>query len=281
MEDYFHVNAFADRIRTDEWGGYALRVGNSTRRILDLFDEHQVKATFFVLGWVAERCPDLVEEIHRRGHEVASHGYGHQLVWNLGPAKFREDLRRANTLLANLTGTSVVGFRAPTYSITDKTLWALDILIEEGFRYDSSIFPIRHDVYGMPDAERFPHDIRRMEGTIREFPLSTLRLGPGGRRFNFPVGGGGYLRFLPVQFIRWAIRQINFVESQPAVLYFHPWEIDPGQPRIRASLKSRFRHYCNLDTTLGKVRALISTLPFAPMSTVLGIRYAPSVTQIL
>lgn len=270
VEDYFQVNAFADRIAPDSWGGYPLRVGDNTRLILDLFDRFAVTGTFFVLGWVAERLPALVREIHRRGHEIACHGYGHQRLDLLGPERARDDIRRAKDLLEDLTGQPVAGYRAPTYSITRRTPWALDLLVELGFRYDSSIFPVRHDVYGMPDAPRFPHAIRRPAGEIMEFPPSTVDVGLGALRLRVPVAGGGYLRLFPTSFIQRAFEAINRNEGQPVVLYFHPWELDPRQPRIRAGWKSRFRHYVNLGRTEAKIGQLIGRLAFARMDSVLS-----------
>jgi polysaccharide deacetylase family protein (PEP-CTERM system associated) len=269
VEDYFHVNAFRHSISQQDWDTFPLRVVGNTLKILDWLDELQTKGTFFVLGWVAERAPDLVREIGRRGHEIACHSYNHQLVYELGPEPFRQDLRRARDVLQEIGGKKVVGFRAPSYSITARSLWALDILMEEGFSYDSSIFPIYHDVYGMPGAERFPHAIRRPAGTILEFPISTLNIGMFGRNLRLPVGGGGYLRLLPVSFFRFAFKHINEREQRPAVLYFHPWEIDAGQPRIKAALASRFRHYVNLGKTFGKLDDLVSGLSFGPMGEIL------------
>lgn len=269
IEDYFHVTAFERHVSRDNWDSYPLRVVDNTRRVLHLFDEFNVKATFFILGWVAERAPDLVQEIARRGHEIACHGYGHELVFRIGPEKFRHDVRRAKNILENITGKPVFGYRAPSYSITGESLWALDILIEEGFTYDSSIFPVAHDIYGIPGAQRFPHCMKRQSGEIVEFPMTTLPIRMLGREFRLPIAGGGYLRLLPTSVIDYGIRRINAEERQPAVLYFHPWEIDPGQPRIRAGFKSRFRHYLNLHRTEGKLRNLLDGLGFCPMEQVL------------
>jgi polysaccharide deacetylase family protein (PEP-CTERM system associated) len=269
VEDYFQVNAFARHVRRDEWDSFPLRVDGNTRRILDLLDSFSIKATFFILGWIAERCPELVVEIHRRGHEIACHGYGHELIYQIGPDRFRADVRRSKSILENLCGERVNGYRAPSYSITKKSLWALDILVEEGFTYDSSIFPVIHDTYGISDALRFPSSIRCGSGTIREFPLTTLPFRIAGREHRLPIAGGGYLRLFPSRLIgRW-IERINRREKQPTVLYFHPWEIDPRQPRIRSSLKSRFRHYLNLHKTEGKVRDLLSGFRFGTMNEVL------------
>jgi polysaccharide deacetylase family protein (PEP-CTERM system associated) len=269
VEDYFQVTAFERRIARAEWGNYPLRVDRNTRRILDLLAEYGLKGTFFVLGWVAERLPGLVREIRAGGHEIACHGYGHELVYRIGPDRFRSDVRAAKALLEEISGERVDGYRAPSYSITARSPWALDILIEEGFNYDSSIFPIHHDTYGIPDAPRFPHEIQRPAGAIREFPLSTLAVGFGGREWRLPIAGGGYLRLLPAGFIGRGIRRINEREGKPAVLYFHPWEIDPGQPRIRAGLKSRCRHYLNLHGTEGKLRKLFGMVRFGTMREVL------------
>lgn len=274
VEDYFQVNAFARHVRQDQWDSYPLRVEGNTRCILDLLDSFTIKATFFILGWVAERLPELVREIHQRGHEVACHGYGHELIYQIGPERFRADIRRSKAMLEDQCGVRIHGYRAPSYSITKQSLWALDILIEEGFSYDSSIFPVYHDTYGVPDAPRFPHIIQRQAGSITEFPLTTYPLRLGSKEFRLPIAGGGYLRLLPARFIRHGIERINRVEKQPAVLYFHPWEIDPDQPRIKAGMKSRFRHYLNLERTEGKLTCLFSKLRFGTMKDVLGA-YAP------
>jgi polysaccharide deacetylase family protein (PEP-CTERM system associated) len=270
VEDYFQVNAFARQIQTKEWASYPLRVEQNTHRILDMLDElGGIKATFFILGWVAERIPALVREIQRRGHEIACHGYGHQLIYSIGPQKFREDVSRARIILEDICGERVVGYRAPSYSITTKSLWALDILVKEGFNYDSSIFPVIHDTYGIRDASRFPGTITCASGTIREFPLSTLPLCVLGKEYRLPIAGGGYLRLFPAWVVRKSIEKINARENHPAVLYFHPWEIDPEQPRIKAGYKSRFRHYLNLHKTEGKLRSLLTKLEFGTMREVL------------
>ena len=272
VEDYFQVNAFAPYIRSDQWDSYPLRVEGNSHRVLDLLDEFGVRATFFVLGWVAERVPSLVREIQRRGHEVACHGYGHQLIYAIGARKFREDISRARGVLEDICGERIHGYRAPSYSITAKSLWALDILVQEGFSYDSSIFPVLHDTYGIPEASRFPGALKLPSGTLREFPLSTLPLSFLGREYRLPVAGGGYLRLFPASVLGRALESINTREHQPAVLYFHPWEIDPGQPRIKAGCKSRFRHYLNLKSTEGKLRSLLCRLKFGTMREVLDAR---------
>jgi len=277
VEDYFQVNAFANNIRQDQWDTYPLRVDGNTRRILDLLDSFSIKATFFILGWVAERLPTLTKEIHRRGHEVACHGYGHELIYAIGPERFRADIRRSKMLLEDQCGERVSGYRAPSYSITRKSLWALEILVEEGFTFDSSIFPVLHDTYGIPDAERFPHRLETGAGPLMEFPLTTLPLRFGGKEVRLPIAGGGYLRLLPAELVSWGIKRINSREKQPAVLYFHPWEIDPGQPRIKAGMKSRFRHYLNLHRTEGKLTYLFERLKFATMKAVLAEHGCPCV----
>lgn len=277
VEDYFQVNAFSQHVHQDEWDSFPLRVDVNTRRILELLDSFSIKATFFILGWVAERLPALVKEIHRRGHEIACHGYGHELIYTIGPERFRADIRRSKALLEEQCGVQVNGYRAPSYSITKQSLWALDILVEEGFVYDSSIFPVLHDTYGIPDAERFPHKIQTAAGALVEFPLTTLPFQLGWKKMRLPIAGGGYLRLLPVGIIRRGIAAINQRERQPAVLYFHPWEIDPDQPRIKAGVKSKFRHYLNLHSTERKLNKLFTRIQFAPMKEVLsGLGYVPA-----
>lgn len=270
VEDYFQVNAFSSQVHRDRWQSFPLRVDRNTLKILDILDDYQIRATFFVLGWVAERLPSLVREIHRRGHEIACHGYWHELIYTIGPDRFREDIRRAKSLLEQQIGEPVNGYRAPSYSITGRSLWALDILVEEGFTYDSSIFPIFHDTYGIPDARRFPHTIETEAGPLIEFPLTTLALNLGWKTLHLPIAGGGYLRLLPAGLIRSGIASINVTERQPAVVYFHPWEIDPDQPRIKAGLRSRFRHYLNLRGTEKKLSYLFGNLPFVPMKAVVA-----------
>jgi polysaccharide deacetylase family protein (PEP-CTERM system associated) len=274
VEDYFHVSAFKNVIDRKDWGLHPLRVERNTGTVLDLFDEYSVKGTFFFLGWVAERCRGLVKEIQARGHEVGCHGHGHQPIYTIGPEAFREDVRRAKRLLEDICGARVMGYRAPSFSITNESMWALDILIEEGFLYDSSIFPIYHDAYGVPDADPYPHEIKRSGGAIIEFPLSTLAIRFLNREVvRIPVSGGGYLRAFPLCFLKKAIAHINMNLGKPAVLYFHPWEMDPDQPRIKAGLKSTFRHYHNLRKTEAKIRAMLSSFRFAPMMDVLKIPY--------
>jgi len=269
VEDYFQVNAFSRHIKREDWGNFPLRVADNTRRILAMLDEFNVKATFFILGWIAEREQGLVKEIRQQGHEIACHGYGHELIYAIGPERFREDIRRAKSVLEDIVGNKVSGYRAPSYSITDKSTWALDILVEEGFSYDSSIFPVYHDTYGLPDAPRFPHLITCESGSIMEFPLTTYPLRFWNKEYRLPIAGGGYLRLFPASFLQWGIDSINNKEKQPAVLYFHPWEIDPGQPRIKSGFKSTFRHYLNLHSTEAKLRKVIGSGQFTSMHKVL------------
>ena|SRR5215813_3533806 len=261
LEDYFQVEAFASRIPRSQWSSFPSRVRDNTVRTLELLERSRCKATFFVLGWVAEREPALIREIAAAGHEVACHSYFHYPVFRLSPAEFREDLRRSRDVIEDISGLKVVGFRAPTFSITSKTLWALEILAEEGFEYDSSIFPIRHDNYGIPGASRWIHKESLPSGrSIWELPLSTVRLGTA----NVPFGGGGYLRQLPMWFTRWAIRTTHRRERQPVMVYFHPWELDPDQPRLPGSWKSRLRHYRNLKETELRLQEILASSQFQP-----------------
>jgi polysaccharide deacetylase family protein (PEP-CTERM system associated) len=267
VEDYFHVQAFAKVIGRGDWERYPSRVERNTLRLLEIFARIEVRATFFVLGWVAERFPGLVQAIGKAGHRIGCHGYGHQMISGSSERVFRNDLRRAKQILEDIAGIPITSFRAPSYSITAKTLWAFEVLGEEGFEYDSSIFPVVHDNYGIPDAPRFPYVKRLQCGRqIREFPPSTLRL----LGSNIPVAGGGYLRLFPYKITAWAIRHLNQVERQPAMVYLHPWEIDPDQPRIAASWLSRFRHYNNLDSTETKCLKLLDDFAWAPMEEVLA-----------
>lgn len=258
VEDYFHVSVFDGIVPRWQWDHMESRVVANTRRLLDLFDEFGVRSTFFVLGWVGERYPDLVRCIARRGHEIASHGYAHRLVYDQTPEGFRADVRRAKDLLEEASGRRVVGYRAPSYSITPKSLWALDVLLEEGYEYDSSIFPIRHDRYGIPVSERRPYVIERRAGTLVELPGSTTQVGP----LNLPVAGGGYFRILPYWWTRWGIQRLNRLEARPAIFYLHPWEIDPDQPRLQVGHLSRFRHYRNLHDTESRLKRLLTDFKF-------------------
>jgi len=219
VEEYFQVSAFEQVIDRRSWSGLKSRLSDPLHRILDLFDRHGARATFFVLGWIAERHPELIREIHSRGHEIASHGYEHRLIYEHPRHHFEKDLARSRKALEDITGQRILGYRAPSYSITGENMWAFDLLIEQGFVYDSSIFPIHHDRYGIPESPRFPYIVRRDPGRILEFPLSTTRLFGN----NLPVAGGGYLRIFPLALIRWGFRRINRKEGKPAILYFHPW----------------------------------------------------------
>jgi polysaccharide deacetylase family protein (PEP-CTERM system associated) len=261
VEDYFHVSVFDGLVPRSQWNSMESRVCANTERLLDLFDEYEVRATFFVLGCVGERFPQLVADIAKRGHEVASHGYAHRLVYDQTPKAFRDDVRRAKTILEDSAGRGVLGYRAPSYSITPRSLWAIDILIEEGYSYDSSIFPIHHDRYGIPVSGREPYAIHRDSGTLVEIPGSTAQLGT----MNLPVAGGGYFRILPYWWTRWGISRVNNSERRPAVFYLHPWEIDPDQPRLRAGRLSAFRHYRNLHCTEARLRRLLTDFRFGTM----------------
>jgi polysaccharide deacetylase family protein (PEP-CTERM system associated) len=268
VEDYYQVSAFEAVVRLDDWGYHESRVERNTHRVLDLLDDFHTKATFFVLGWVAEKCPNLIQSIARRGHEVASHGYSHRLIYTQTPEQFRAETRRAKNAVEDIIGKLIIGYRAASYSITSESLWSLDILAEEGFQYDSSIFPIRHDRYGIPRHQRFFHILNGEGQTpIAEIPLSTVRIAG----LNFPIAGGGYFRLLPYSITQWALHHLNGREGKPAVFYFHPWEIDPDQPRIEAGWLSRFRHYTNLSRMESKLRKLLSRFSFAPIRQVYGL----------
>jgi polysaccharide deacetylase family protein (PEP-CTERM system associated) len=259
VEDYFQVEAFSDVVSRGRWDQYPRRVEENTRRLLDLLGEFHVTATFFVLGWVAERSPALVREIVAAGHEVASHSYWHRLIYDLSPAEFREDTHRAKDAVEQAAGRPVFGYRAPSFSITRRSLWALSILAECGFQYDASIFPIHHDVYGMPDAPRAPFRVSTPSGELIEFPATTFQiLG----HYRLPVGGGGYLRILPFWYTRLGLERAAG-EGLPLIVYVHPWETDPDQPRLGGRLRSRLRHYTNLDKTCARLRALLRGGGFA------------------
>ena len=275
VEDYFHVSAFETISPPSTWGEKICRVERNTELILDILDEYNTKATFFILGWVAERYPQLTQKIADLGHEIASHGYLHQRVAIQDREIYREDVRKGKKILEDQIGKPVFGYRAPSYSITRQTSWAFDELLEAGFKYDSSIFPMQHDFYGIPDWPRFPgyaikngdqwqesSFISAEQVGIRELPITTLRLG----QRNFPIAGGGYFRLLPYQVTKWGLRWINKNERQPFVFYLHPWEFDPEQPRFKnASVKSKFRHYLNLSRTEHRFRQLLSDFKFIPI----------------
>jgi polysaccharide deacetylase family protein (PEP-CTERM system associated) len=257
VEDYFQTEAFSSTAPRREWDQYPSRVEANTLRLLDIFEHADAKATFFVLGWVADRFPSLVREIAARGHELACHSYWHRTVYSLDPETFREDTRSAIRAIEDASGIRVSGYRAPTWSITRNSLWALRILAEEGITYDSSIFPIRHDLYGIPGAPAHPYFMKAGEQSLLEVPPATLTCGP----FKFPAAGGGYLRIFPLLYTRLAIQQIE-KKSRPAVIYLHPWEIDPKQPRLAGSRKSRFRQYFGLDSLEKKLCRLLASYRF-------------------
>ena len=266
VEDYFQVAAFADSISKSKWNDYKLRVENNTIRLLNLFDQHKVKATFFVLGWVAKRCPKLVEKIAEQGHEVACHGYSHQLIYKQSQQVFRDETKKAKDILEDIVGKKILGYRAASYSITKKSLWALDILADLDFVYDSSIVPVRHDLYGIPGMPRFPHLLSSPSGKkIIEFPPSTLSL-PG---MNLPVGGGGYFRLFPYWFSKGALKWVNSHDKSPFIFYLHPWEIDVNQPRMQGKLFSKFRHYNNLNKCYSRLESLLYDFDFTTVNEVL------------
>jgi polysaccharide deacetylase family protein (PEP-CTERM system associated) len=267
VEDYFHVSAFDRIVSRSSWDLFDSRVVANTNRLLELFDRAGIRATFFVLGWVAERFPALVRQIASGGHEVASHGYHHQLLYMLTPRQFREDVRSAKRVLENTIGAQVLGYRAPSYSVIASSLWAFDVLIEEGYAYDTSIFPIHHDRYGIPDAPRHVHRIERACGSLVELPASTVRVG----RVNVPIAGGGYFRLLPYAWTRWGIRRVNRVEQRPVVFYLHPWEIDPDQPRLRVGTATRLRHYTGLGRTVERLERLSRDFRFDSVAAILKL----------
>lgn len=267
VEDYFQVSAFEKNIERDDWEDYPHHVVDNTHRLLDLMAEKEVLGTFFVLGWVADKYPALVRRIADAGHEIASHSYWHRLVYELTPDEFRADLRRSKQVLEDASGQSVSAYRAPSFSITQKSIWALDVLCEEGFTVDSSIFPIVHDRYGMPNAEVGIHRLETKSGSLIEFPPSVSKM----VGFNLPISGGGYFRVYPYPFAAHCLRRVNTAANRPFMFYIHPWEIDPDQMRMPfAKGMTKFRHYCNLATTHGKLSKLLSEFRFGRMSDVLA-----------
>ncbi|MFT6896513.1 MAG: polysaccharide deacetylase family protein (PEP-CTERM system associated) [Paraglaciecola sp.] len=265
VEDFFHVSAFESIITPEQWKDYQPRVDGNTRRLLDLFAKHDVKSTFFVLGWVAERYPQLIKDIHAQGHEIASHGYAHRRATEQTPEEFKADVTRSKDHLEDLLGEALVGYRAPSFSIGYDNEWAFEVLAELGFQYSSSTYPVKHDLYGTPDWPRFAY--MRKEGII-EIPIPTLKvLGK-----QTPIGGGGYFRLYPYQLTKSLVCSYLKKEKQPYSFYFHPWEIDSEQPRLtHAPLKSRFRHYVNLDKTYGKLERLLVDFSWGTMRDVYNI----------
>jgi polysaccharide deacetylase family protein (PEP-CTERM system associated) len=265
VEDYFQVSAFERHISRDDWNNLPCRVAQNTNRILDLFAENRTKATFFTLGWVAERYPELIRRIVEEGHELASHGYDHRRVTDLTPEEFRQDLIKSSNILEQIGGVKLKGYRAPSYSIVKSNQWAHDILAECGFIYSSSVYPVKHDHYGIPDAPRFKYEVENIE--LTEFPITTIR------RFgkNYPAGGGGFFRLYPYWLTQYAINQVNQQDSHAAIFYFHPWEIDPDQPKIAGlSLKTRFRHYLNLKRTEKRLKRLLNDYSWGRMDEKIG-----------
>jgi polysaccharide deacetylase family protein (PEP-CTERM system associated) len=322
LEDYFQVSAFENVVKREDWDKYESRIERNTHRLLNILHECKsnfstnctnvspqtsnllpcdsdssprasrltpndgVKATFFCLGWIAERYPDLIREIHRQGHEIACHGHDHRLIYNMSRNEFREDVTKSKKILEDIVGEEVTGYRAPSYSITSKNIWAFEVLIAEGFKYDSSVFPIHHDRYGIPDAPRFPflvdlnggNDVKfspcaqrlttHGQNCLVEFPISTVKL----LGINLPISGGGYFRLFPYSLVKKGLRRINEEEDQPFIYYIHPWEIDPDQPRInRSSRKARFRHYVNLDKTEIKLKKLLKDFNFTSLRNILEL----------
>jgi polysaccharide deacetylase family protein (PEP-CTERM system associated) len=285
VEDYFQVHAFSAVSRYDTWDRYEVRIERNTDRILDILEKAAtskrgqdsplpIKATFFILGWIAERYPHVVRAIKKAGHEIASHGYAHQVIYNQTKDEFRSDVRRGKTILEEITGEEIIGYRAPSYSITPETLWALEILREEGFHYDSSIFPVYHDIYGLPGAPRFPFAVlingkghiefseitdKTRHAALLEFPISTVKAFGA----NIPIAGGGYFRLFPYAVTKYGLRRINDIDKQPFIFYLHPWECDPEQPKITgAGARSQFRHRINLNKTEHRFQRLLGDFQF-------------------
>ncbi len=259
VEDYFQVSAFSPYIARSEWNSRECHVERNIGRILELLDSRDVKATFFTLGWIAERYPGMVRGIVQAGHELASHGYGHERANGQSRDAFHSDIQLAKFILEDVSGREVLGYRAPSFSIDERNPWAFDVLLRAGYRYSSSIYPIAHDHYGMPKAPRFAFEARP---GLMEIPITTLRL--FGR--NFPSSGGGYFRLLPYGLSRWMFERVNAVDSEPCVFYFHPWEIDPGQPRVAGiSPKTRFRHYVNISRMEARIKHLLDDFHWGRM----------------
>jgi len=261
LEDYYHVSAFRQQIATTDWNLQQSRVEKNTDVLLELLQEVGCNATFFVLGHVAERHPQIVRRVAEKGHEIACHSLRHRTVYEMTPTEFREDTERAKKLLEDITGSPIRGYRAPSFSINKQSFWALEILVELGFTFDSSIFPVKHPNYGVPDSPRDPYRVQTPRGSIVEFPMTTLQL--FGRRA--PLGGGAYFRLLPYWYTRWGMRFLNEHENKPVCVYLHPWEIDPQQPKISGSLTSRLRHYFGLRSSASKFGRLLRDFQFSPL----------------
>lgn len=268
VEDYFHVSAFYKVISQNDWDKWPTRVEENTLKLLDLFEQRKIKCTFFVLGWVAERFPELIRKLSEQGHEIASHGYSHQLVYTQSPDVFREETKKSKDILEQITQKPILGYRAASYSITRKSLWALDILDELGFEWDSSIFPVHHDNYGVPGSPTQPYTIELENGNkITEFPLTSAKV----LGMSVPAAGGGYFRQYPYALSRWLFERASVNQTRPLIFYLHPWEIDPDQPRVpNASLKSKFRHYTNLHRCYGRLERMINDFNFGTIQQSLG-----------
>jgi len=269
VEEYFQVKALESAVSRDEWPSRPSRLAQSIDALLEALDRHNARGTFFVLGWIAKHRPEVVRAIAAAGHEIASHGFWHERVTALDRDTLREDLRSSKQTLEDLTGVEVAGYRAPSFSIIPGWEWAFDILVEEGYRYDSSLFPIRRNGYGYPGAPRVPHIIRRPGGSLAEFPLATTSI----LRYPIPAAGGGYLRQFPLAVIRRAFRDAS-ERGEPATFYIHPWEIDPGQPRLPVSVLNRIRHYRGLDTALARIDLILNEFSFSTIAS-----YLPALEQ--
>lgn len=262
LEDYMHVTAFSDHITAEQWSSCESRLEHNTDKLLTILDSCGCKATFFILGWVADQYPQVLRQIADAGHEIACHSMHHRLVYQMDASSFREDSRVAKSLLEDATGRVVCGYRAPSFSITKNSWWAFGVLCELGFTYDSSIFPVNHPNYGLVEASRFPFIVQTSSGPLVEYPLATLQFG----RRRAPFGGGAYLRLLPYSFTRWAIKHVNNKESHPVCVYLHPWELDVEQPRMQASVSARLRHYLGLRGAESKLRNLLRDFDFCPLN---------------
>jgi polysaccharide deacetylase family protein (PEP-CTERM system associated) len=271
LEEYFQVSAFADQVARENWNNLTSRVQRTTENLLELLAAHNCSATFFTLGWLAKKYPHLVRKIAEFGHEIGCHSLEHRLVYQMKPAEFREDTREAKELLENASGHHVRGYRAPSFSITTESFWAFQVLAELGFTYDSSIFPVRHPNYGIPEAPRFPFLIQTSKGNVLEFPLPTVTL----RNWHSPIGGGAYLRVLPYWYTRWGLRYINEREARAICVYLHPWELDADQPRMQGSLTSRLRHYMGLRGAEQKLRRLLNDFEFVPLGVLASQNLTP------